>query len=76
MPMWSPCKRRDFIEKLRRLGFARALLRQASPVHDDCRATADDPHNDEYSTPQVRMLLRQVEARIGRPIPVEEWTTL
>ena len=34
------------------------------------------PNNDEFSTPQVLMLVRQIELRIDRPITVEEWEGL
>ncbi|MSU48904.1 MAG: type II toxin-antitoxin system HicA family toxin [Opitutus sp.] len=34
------------------------------------------PSNAEYSVPQVRMLVRQVEAILGRTILVEEWSRL
>lgn len=27
------------------------------------------PSNDEYSVPQLRMMLREVEAILGRPVP-------
>ena len=31
------------------------------------------PSNDEYSVPQLTMLLREVEAIIGRAITAEAW---
>jgi hypothetical protein len=31
------------------------------------------PSNSEYSVPQVRMLVRQVESILGRSISMEEW---
>jgi hypothetical protein len=31
------------------------------------------PSNAEYSIPQVRMLVRQVESILTRPISAEEW---
>jgi hypothetical protein len=34
------------------------------------------PTNSEYSVPQVRMLLRQVESILDRPVPLEEWNSL
>ena len=34
------------------------------------------PSNDEYSVPQLRMMIRQVEGILDRPIDVEEWTAL
>ncbi|MBI2864243.1 MAG: type II toxin-antitoxin system HicA family toxin [Chloroflexi bacterium] len=34
------------------------------------------PSNDEYSAPQLRMMLREVERIIGRQISVDEWSRL
>ncbi len=34
------------------------------------------PTNSEYSVPQVRMLLRQVESIRARQISLEEWNFL
>ncbi|MBI4641269.1 MAG: type II toxin-antitoxin system HicA family toxin [Candidatus Tectomicrobia bacterium] len=34
------------------------------------------PSNDEYSTPQLLMMIHEVEEIIGRGIAVEEWSRL
>ena len=34
------------------------------------------PTNSEYSVPQNRMLLRQVESILERPVSLEEWNSL
>ena len=34
------------------------------------------PSNADYSLPQLKMLLRQVEAILGRKIGAEEWAGL
>ncbi|MEK7369068.1 MAG: hypothetical protein AABZ62_05330 [Planctomycetota bacterium] len=34
------------------------------------------PSNTEYSTPQLRMMLREVEGIIGRQITATEWNEL
>ncbi len=34
------------------------------------------PSNAEYSVPQLRMMLREVEGIIDRSITVEEWNQL
>jgi len=76
MAAWRPLKRREFIRKLRALGFDGPysgtqhqflILRQH-------RQTI--PTNSEYSVPQVRILLRQVESILGRAISLEEWDSL
>jgi len=34
------------------------------------------PSNDEYSVPQLRMMVNEVEAILGRSITVDEWNNL
>ncbi len=34
------------------------------------------PASKEYSTPQLRMLLNEVEKGIGRQIGIDEWNAL
>lgn len=34
------------------------------------------PSNDEYSVPQLRMMLKEAEAILGREIMQEEWLRL
>ncbi|WP_448562009.1 hypothetical protein [Trichothermofontia sp.] len=34
------------------------------------------PSNDEYSVPQLRVMLREVEAILDRAISWDEWTSL
>ena len=34
------------------------------------------PSNAEYSVPQLRMMLREAEAMLGREIALDEWSRL
>ena len=34
------------------------------------------PSNEEYSVPQLRMMLREVEAILGRRVDPDEWVRL
>lgn len=76
MSRWTPCKRRDFIKKLRRLGFDGPFsgTRHQFMVFDDNRLTI--PSNDEYSVAQLRMMIREVEEIIARSISLDEWMAL
>ena len=40
-------------------------------VYEEHRLTL--PSNDEYSVPQLRMMMREVEAILGRRIGPDEW---
>ena len=34
------------------------------------------PSNDEYSVPQLRMMIREVERILGREVTLDDWTQL
>ena len=76
MSRWQPCKRRDFIMRLRLIGFDGPYsgTRHQFMVYDQRRLTV--PSNAEYSVPQLRMLLREVAEIIGRDISADEWNEL
>lgn len=76
MPSWSPCKRRDFIRKLRRLGFS-APEPGGRHFFMRCRRyTQTLPANSEYSVPQLQMLRREIERGTGIRVDAERWTLL
>ena len=76
MAAWRPLKRRDFIRKLRALGFAGPFsgTRHQFMVSGQHRQTI--PTNSEFSVPQLRLLVRQVESILMRPISLDEWSAL
>jgi len=76
MAGWRPLKRRDFIRKLRALGFDGPYsgTRHQFMIFGQHRQTI--PTNAEYSVPQIRLLLRQVESILARPVSLEEWNSL
>ena len=76
MPGWRPVKRREFIRKLRTLGFDGPYsgTRHQFMIHGQHRQTI--PTNSEFSVPQVRMLLRQVESILGRKVDLTDWESL
>ncbi len=76
MSQWQPCKRRLFIKRLRKLGFEGPYsgTRHQFLLYDKYRLTI--PSNTEYSVPQLRMMIRQVESIINRSIEADEWQTL
>jgi hypothetical protein len=76
MAAWRPLKRRDFIRRLRALGFDGPFsgTRHQFMALSQHRQTI--PSNSEYSVPQVRMLIRQVESILARSISLDEWNSL
>jgi len=73
---WSPCKRREFIRRLRKLGFEGPIsgTRHQFMVYQQHRLAI--PSNAEYSVPQLRFMLQEVARIIGREITVDEWNSL
>jgi len=73
---WSPCKRRDFISRLRKLGFDGPFsgTRHHFMVYKEHRLTI--PSNREYSVPQLKMMLQETESIMGREVKLEEWIAL
>lgn len=76
MSRWTPCKRRDFIKRLRQLGFDGpfAGTRHQFMTYEQHRLTI--PSNVEYSVPQLRMMLDEVTQIVGRVISLDEWNQL
>lgn len=76
MAAWRPLKRREFIRRLRALGFEGPYsgTRHQFMIFGTHRQTI--PANAEYSLPQIRMLVRQVEMIMRCRIGVEEWEKL
>jgi len=76
MSRWQPCKRRELIKRLRQIDFHGPYsgTRHEFMVYQNHRLTI--PSNIEYSVPQLRMMLNEVEGIIGRAITVDEWARL
>ena len=76
MSQWKPCKRRDFIRKLRKLGFKGPYsgTRHQFIVFEIHRLAI--PSNAEYSMQQLWMMIREVEEILNRKINLNEWDKL
>lgn len=76
MSPWKPCKRRDFIRRLRKLGFDGPY----SGTHHQFMIHGQNhiaiPSNAEYSVPQLRTMIREVEGILDCDIAVNEWNKL
>ena len=76
MNRWTPCKRSEFVRRLRKLGFGGPYsgTRHQFMVYQQHRLAL--PSNPEYSIPQLRMMIREAEEIIGHSITIEEWNGL
>lgn len=76
MSRWTPCKRADFIRKLRQWGFDGPYsgARHQFMIYSQKRLAI--PSNVEYSVPQLRSMLREVETILSREITLEIWVAL
>ena len=73
MSRWTPCKRSDFIRRLRNFGFEGPFsgTRHQFMVHRQHRLAI--PSNAEYSVPQLRMLIREAELILDNKITLDAW---
>lgn len=76
MNRWTPCKRRDFIRRLRKLGFEGPYsgTRHQFMTYQNHRLSI--PSNSEYSVPQLRFMVREIEAILEREITMSDWYAL
>lgn len=76
MNRWTPCKRRDFIRRLRRLGFEGPYsgTRHQFMTYQNHRLSI--PSNSEYSVPQLRFMVREIETILEREITMSDWYAL
>ena len=67
MSRWKPCKRNEFIRRLRKLGFDGPILGRTNQfmVFQQHRLTI--PSNDEYSMPQLRMMVLRLSISLAAP---------
>lgn len=76
MSRWTPCKRRDFIRKLRALGLDGPFSgsRHQFMVYAQYRLAI--PSNANFSVPQLRVMIGEVESILDRDLSLEEWIGL
>lgn len=76
MSRWNPCKRNEFIRRLRKLGFDGIYsgTRHQFMILGQNRLTV--PSNSEFSVPQLKMMLKEVGIIIKRELTVVEWNNL
>ena len=76
MSRWNPCRRREFVRRMRALGFDGPFsgTRHQFMVFSGHRLTV--PSNNEFSVPLLRMMIREVEGIMGRRLSAKEWNSL
>jgi hypothetical protein len=73
---WSPCKRQEYIAKLKKLGFSGPYPGGKHQFMRMGNFKQSIPGNMEYPVPQFRKLLKQVEKAVGREILKEDWDAM
>ena len=76
MSRWTPCKRPEFIRRLRALGLDGPFAGGRHSFMFYSRRRPTIPSNPEYSVPQLRELLKEVGQLLERPVTLEEWDEL
>ena len=76
MSRWTPSSRREFIRRLWKLGFDGPYsgTRHKFMVYEQYRLAI--PSNAEYSVPQLRMPIQEVEGILCREVAMDEWNHL
>ena len=76
MSPWQPCKRRVFIRRLRKIGFDGPFsgTKHQFMIYEQHRLAI--PSNIQYSIPQLRMMIQEVEEIIGHGLTSDEWNSL
>jgi hypothetical protein len=71
-----PCKRSDFIDALKLLGFTGPVVgrRHMHMLYGEYALAI--PSYQEYSVDKVREMIREVEGIMGREIALAEWDRL
>ncbi len=76
MGNWKPLKRREFIKRLKKFGFQSP---EPGGRHFYMRYgtyTLTLPNNKEYSVPQIKMLLSEIEYGVKKKISIDIWESL
>ena len=76
MSQWKPCKRRDFIHRLKIIGFTGPYsgAKHQFMVYGQHRLAV--PSNAEYSASQLGIMIKETESIIKRPISTAYWEHL
>ncbi len=76
MSRWNPCRRREFVRRMRALGFDGPFsgTRHQFMIFAGHRLTV--PSSNEFAVPLLRMMIREVEGIIGRRLSAAEWNRL
>jgi predicted RNA binding protein YcfA (HicA-like mRNA interferase family) len=68
---WTSCKQKDFIHKLRRLGFDSLYSGSRHQYRSYETYRLAIPSHDESSVPQLRMMIREVELILDQSTSLE-----
>jgi len=72
----KPVKRKEFIDKLKRIGFQGPFSGSKHEFMTFGNHRLAIPSNKEYSVPQLKFMLKEVERIIGKRISEKNWREL
>ena len=72
----KPVKRKEFIDKLKRIGFQGPFSGSKHEFMTFGNHHLAIPSNKEYSVPQLKFMLKEVERIIGKRISEKNWQEL
>lgn len=76
MSPWKPVKRRDFIKKLRKLGFQGPFYGKRHEVMTYQQKRLPLPSYDEYTVDKTKEMIKEAAGILAREISMDEWNSL
>ena len=76
MSRWVPCSRKEFIKRLKKLGFTGEFHGTKHDYMFYGHHRLAIPNNDEYSVNELRMMIKEVDILIGHKISADKWNNL
>jgi predicted RNA binding protein YcfA (HicA-like mRNA interferase family) len=76
MIKWLPCSSKEFIKRLKKLGFTGEFHGTKCDYMFYRHRRLAIPNNDEYSVNELRMMIKEVDILIGHKISADKWNNL
>lgn len=76
MSRWVPCSRKEFIKRLKKLGFTGEFHGTKHDYMFYGYHRMAIPNNDEYSVNELRMMIKEIDILLGRKISADEWNNI
>lgn len=76
MSRFVPCNRREFIKRLKKLGFTGEFHGTKHDYMFFGHHRQTIPNDEEYSVKKLRMMIKEIEILLDHKISADEWNNL